>query len=115
MRDNTERIKYSCCRHMRNKVFFRFIQPFLGKLKPSGGRTKISCIILILLFLPNITFGEIYKWIDKNGTLYFSDKPSANSEKISLQNLNNFTEIKIQIQTQSLLQDDSDLVYGPVI
>ena len=59
---------------------------------------KISCIILILLFLPNIAFGEIYKRIDKNGTLHFSDKPSANSKKISLPTLNSLPEIQIQIR-----------------
>ncbi|MGD9019332.1 MAG: DUF4124 domain-containing protein [Desulfuromonadales bacterium] len=108
MRDNTERIKYSCCRHMRNKVFFRFIQPFLGKLKPSGGRTKISCIILILLFLPNITFGEIYKWTDKNGTLHFSDKPSAKSKKISIPTLNSLPEIQIQIPEKQKSENETN-------
>ena len=69
---------------------------------------KISCIILALLFLPNIVFGEIYKWIDKNGTLHFSDKPSEKSEKISLPTLNSFPEIKIQIPEKEKSENETN-------
>lgn len=69
---------------------------------------KISCIILILLFLPNIAFGEIYKWIDKNGTLHFSDKPSEKSEKISLPTLNSLPEIQIQIPEKEKSENETN-------
>jgi hypothetical protein len=42
---------------------------------------KTTFIILIFLLLPILCFGEIYKWKDENGRLYFSDVPPANPEK----------------------------------
>jgi glutaredoxin len=57
--------------------------------------------ILILLFFVSLLFtatatGEIYKWIDQQGNIHFTDRPPANeiTEKIEVE-INSYTSPKI--------------------
>lgn len=39
---------------------------------------------LILLACPALALATIYKWVDENGVVHYSDQPHANAEKVHL-------------------------------
>jgi len=45
---------------------------------------RLLYIGLCLLFIPCIAIAEIYKTVDENGRIIFTDKPSISAEKIEV-------------------------------
>jgi hypothetical protein len=39
---------------------------------------------LMLLAAPLVAFATIYKWVDENGVVHYSDQPHANAQKVQL-------------------------------
>jgi len=66
---------------------------------------KTASSILLLLFayvtLPNILHAEIYRWVDANGKVHFSDKPSQSHSS---------EEVKLQINTYSAVTYDKSSI-----
>ena len=66
---------------------------------------KISSTILLLLLacvtLPNILHAEIYRWVDANGKVHFSDKPSRS---------NSSEEVKLRINTYRAVTYDTSSI-----
>ena len=53
-----------------------------GKIK---FKTKIAGYILILLFSAGSTvYGDIYRYIDENGVMHFTNTPTSSSKKYKL-------------------------------
>lgn len=69
---------------------------------------KISLLtaLLIFFFLPNLTFAEIYSWIDENGVKHFSNEPPPEGVKI----LNQTKEIKTD-KAKDRQREESDKQY----
>jgi hypothetical protein len=44
-------------------------------------RIEVMTIIFLVFILPNPTFAQIYKWVNENGTVEFTDDPTKIPEK----------------------------------
>ncbi len=44
----------------------------------------IRGVFVYLCFLSMASHGEIYRWVDENGKVHFSDKPTKDSDKIEI-------------------------------
>ena len=44
-------------------------------------RFSFSPVILCFLLLSNILYAEVYKWVDEDGKVHFSDKPKSKNAK----------------------------------
>jgi len=53
-------------------------------------KLSLLAVLLMFFFLPQLTFGEIYSWIDENGVKHFSNEPPPEGVKV----LNQTKEIK---------------------
>lgn len=40
-----------------------------------------TILIILIIFVPSICFGEIYKWVDEKGTVHFTEDPETIPEK----------------------------------
>ena len=68
---------------------------------------KLSLILIpLIFFLPQLTFGEIYSWIDENGVKHFSNEPPPEGVKI----LNQTKEIKTD-KEKDRQREESDKQY----
>jgi len=56
-------------------------------------------LFIIIFILPLIAQATIYKSIDDQGNIYFSDKPSENVEEIALSDVQNYSSQDIQQQS----------------
>ena len=44
-------------------------------------RIEVMTIIFLVFILPNPTFGQIYKWVNEDGTVGFTDDPTKIPDK----------------------------------
>ncbi len=50
----------------------------------------MKLIIIILLFIPALISAEIYKTVNKNGRVVFTDKPTVEAQEVDVEtNINN--------------------------
>ena len=74
---------------------------------------KLIFLLPLFFYIP-ILYGEVYKTVDKDGNIIFSDKPSSNSEEIKLQELKTTETIKPSISSSSRKsrgENEEDLSY----
>jgi hypothetical protein len=53
--------------------------------------TQIALLLLTLLVLPAVMGDTLYKWVDPQGNVHYSDKPQPGATKIHLPNAQTFT------------------------
>ena len=56
-------------------------------------KLKLIFLASLIFYLP-ILFGEVYKTVDEDGNIIFTDRPTANSEEIKLKELKTTETVK---------------------
>ncbi len=56
-------------------------------------KLKLIFILFLTFYIP-IIFGEVYKTVDEDGNIIFTDRPSTNSEEIKLKELKTTETVK---------------------
>ena len=56
-------------------------------------KLKLVFILFLFFYLPSL-FGEVYKTVDEDGNIIFTDRPVTNSEKIKLKELKTTETVK---------------------
>jgi hypothetical protein len=69
-------------------------------------KLSLLAALLTFFFFPQLTFGEIYSWIDENGVKHFSNEPPLEGVKI----LNQTKEIKTD-KAKDQQREESDKQY----
>jgi hypothetical protein len=65
--------------------------------------------IIILLMLASICQADIYKWVDSQGNVHFSDKPHPGSEAVTLPEVQTYSPPPVSTSNQQASSnDDSD-------
>ena len=41
---------------------------------------RLSCLAFVLFFFANNSYGDVYKWIDKDGQVHYSQQPPAGQQ-----------------------------------
>lgn len=56
----------------------------------------VACIVVVALaFVTASSAGELYRWVDEQGTVHFSDRaPDEGAERIELEPINSVTPVK---------------------
>ena len=79
---------------------------------------KLIFLLFFVFYTHNIIAETVYKTVDENGNIIFTDKPSENSEKIKLQELQtikNPNPIKNKPYSKPANPKDVDTVYSRFI
>jgi len=74
---------------------------------------KLIFLLPLFFYIP-ILYGEVYKTVDEDGNIIFSDRPSSNSEEIKLQELKTTETIKPSTSSSSRKsrgENEEDLSY----
>ena len=74
-------------------------------------------VIIFLLFFTVLAHSAVYKWVDKDGKVHYSDKPVENSEAVEFKS-NTQNKIKLQIPVSidsGTAKEDSTPSYELVI
>jgi len=60
-------------------------------------KLSVISIVLLLVFVSSVSYAEVYKWVDANGDINFSDvKPAAiKAEELSLE-INTYTQVSFE-------------------
>ena len=75
---------------------------YLGVMRKRA--TQIFLIISAYVMIPNASWAEIYRWVDENGKVHFSDKPSRSHSS---------QEVKLRINTyEGVTYDTSSIDVG---
>ncbi len=62
-------------------------------------------LIIALTFLTMFAHAAVYKWVDKDGKVHYSDKPIENSQAVEFKSN---TQNQIKIQTPAPISSDTD-------
>ena len=70
-------------------------------------------LFIALLLLTSGSNGAIYKWVDENGKVYFTDNPpdDTHTEEVELR-INTYTSVEIRPLLERLGKKDKVVIYG---
>jgi glutaredoxin len=70
-------------------------------------------LLFVLLLSACNSHGAIYKWVDENGKVHFTDNPpdAAQAEEVELQ-INTYTSVEIKPLVERLGKKDKVVIYG---
>jgi hypothetical protein len=73
------------------------------KNKPLNGNImlKKTALFLVLITTPMMAFSEIYRWVDENGKVVFSDKPKEGASKVKLPGISTIKSVTPSAGTTS--------------
>ncbi len=65
-------------------------------LEPMTILRAVARVLLVLWTAAAVADTELYKWVDKDGVVHFSDKPAAGAEKIKVKDVDTIPAEKVQ-------------------
>mgnify|MGYP001827594671 CR=1 FL=1 len=70
-------------------------------------------LFIALLLLTFVSNGAIYKWVDENGKVHFTDNPpdDTHTEEVELR-INTYTSVEIRPLVERLGKKDKVVIYG---
>lgn len=57
-------------------------------------------LLILLLILPGLAAAEIYRWVDEDGVVHYSDRPAADAEKVELPDLQRMDTVSAPVEAQ---------------
>ncbi|MBL1141535.1 MAG: DUF4124 domain-containing protein [Proteobacteria bacterium] len=59
--------------------------------------SKVIQFLVLILLISNVSYAEVYKWVDENGKIHFGDKPPAkakdNIESVEIKSINSIKSL----------------------
>jgi len=70
------------------------------------------CLLIFTLFISPFTYGTIYKWVDKNGQIHFTDQPVEGATVVKL-NDNTRNQVKVVVPKQTSVSSSNTPATAP--
>lgn len=73
-------------------------------------------LLISLLIISSNSLATVYRWVDENGKVHYSDEPKANAEAIDLnENTQNKISIKIPPKANVTMKENAAVKYAIII